>query len=65
MLNLGFTIQIAGELLIAVMVLRVHHRVLHEHKMDKKVFATMKREQLIGYIGVACLVVGYLVQVMN
>lgn len=60
----GFTIQTFGELLIAYTVLRVHGRVRQEHKIDARVFAAMKREQVIGATGMMLIVVGWLVQVV-
>ncbi|MBT6254300.1 hypothetical protein HOI83_03675 [Candidatus Uhrbacteria bacterium] len=62
--NYGLTIQVIGEVLIAFTLLRVHHRVLSDRKIDKKVFSEMKLEQKFGYIGVACIVAGYLIQVI-
>ena len=59
----GLTLQVLGEILIAFTLLRVHHRVLNEHKIDKRVFVEMKLEQKVGYLGVIFIVVGYLIQI--
>ena len=59
--TLGETIKVIGELLIALTVLRVHHRVLHEHKVDKKVFNEMRVEQILGIIGAAMIAIGFVV----
>jgi len=56
---LGHTLEVVGELLIGLTVLRVHHRVLHEHKIDQYVFKSMKREQFFGVIGLMLIIVGY------
>jgi len=64
-LILGKVITTLGTLFIAYAALRVHHRVLEEHKMDKKVFLSMKREQVIGVVGVALVVVGTCIEVFG
>lgn len=50
-----------GTLMIAFAALRVHHRVLNEHKVDEKVFADMQREQLVGLVGVCLVICGFIV----
>lgn len=65
MLNLeffGFTFDVIGKIMVAYTAIAVHHRVWKEHKIDKKVFATMKNEQVIGIIGIILIVIGYLLQ---
>ena len=61
---LAITLDTIGTLMIAFAALRVHHRVLNEHKIDKNVFSSMKRERIIGLSGVICIVVGYILQVV-
>ena len=56
------TLELFGAVFIAFAALRVHHRVLNEHKMDRDVFKVMKREQWIGIIGVLMLIVGFLLK---
>ena len=51
-----------GTLLIAFAALRVHHRVLNEHKIDRRVFKVMRREQLTGIAGAILIVVGFLIE---
>lgn len=60
---IGFTLDVIGKVLIAYTAIMVHYRFWQEHKIDEKVFATMKREQLIGIIGIALIIVGYLLQI--
>jgi len=57
---IGDTLTLIGGILIAYAALRVHHRVLYEHKIDRVVFMTMRREQKIGVIGVLFLVLGFI-----
>ena len=40
-----------GTVFIAYAALRVHHRVLGEHKIDEKVLKTMRIEQIVGWAG--------------
>ena len=56
--TIGFLLHTLGELLIAFTVLKVHHRVLREHKIDKKVFHEMRIEQAMGLMGVALIITG-------
>lgn len=60
---LGFTLGTAGKILVAFTAIRVHHRFLMEHKVDKKVLAEMKLEQVIGVLGVVLILVGYFFEV--
>lgn len=58
----GHSLEVAGELMIAYTVIRVHHRVTKEHKIDKAVLAAMNRERTIGIAGILFILVGYLLQ---
>ena len=60
---IGFTFETMGEILVAYTVIMVHHRVWKEHKIDKKVFTEMRREQVFGIIGISFIIVGYLIQI--
>ena len=58
-------LEFIGTILVAFTALRVHHRFLMEHQIDDKVFSTMKREQLVGLIGIAFLSTGFLLHLIN
>jgi hypothetical protein len=60
---IGFTLDFVGKLLLAVAVLRVHHRFIHHKKLDSFVAEEIKKERTIEFIGLACIVLGYLAQV--
>lgn len=60
---LGFTLDVIGKLMVAFTALMVHVRFRKEHRIDEEVFRTMRREQIIGIIGVALIIVGYILQV--
>ena len=58
-LLIGETLDVVGKIMIAFTVLMVHHRFRKEHKVDEKVFKAMRREQVIGLLGIAFIVIGY------
>ena len=58
-LLIGETLDVVGKIMIAFTVLMVHHRFRKEHKIDEKVFKAMRREQVIGLLGIALIVIGY------
>jgi len=60
---LGFTLDVIGKLMVAFTAVMVHHRFRKEHRIDERVFATMRREQVIGLLGIALIIIGYLLQV--
>lgn len=61
---IGLTFQVTGEVMIGVTAIMVHRRVWKEHKIDPAVYHEMKREQTIGIIGIAFLILGYILQVL-
>lgn len=60
---IGFTFETIGKILVAYAALRVHYRFRKEHKVDRKVFSTMHKEQVIGVIGIALIILGYVIQI--
>lgn len=59
---LGHTLDFVGKLLVSYTVLTVHMRVREEHKIDEKVFGAMKKEKNIGIIGIAMMILGYILE---
>ncbi|MBU0648399.1 hypothetical protein KJ855_04440 [Patescibacteria group bacterium] len=59
---IGLTLDVVGTLLIAFAAIMVHHRVLYEHQIDREVENTMKREQIVAKLGVALVIIGYVLQ---
>ena len=59
---LGSTADILGKVMVAYTALRVHHRVRQEHKIDRRVFMEMRKEQWLGFLGIGLMVLGYLMQ---
>lgn len=62
-LFLSETLEIIGNLLIAYTVIMVHYRFWKEHRVDRKVFLEMRREQIIGMVGVVFMLAGYFIKV--
>jgi len=62
--TLGYTLQTIGHLLIAYTAISVHFRFRKEHRIDDKVFKVMKREQIVGVIGVLLIIVGYIAHII-
>jgi len=54
----GFLIDTMGKLLVAYTSIMVHHRFLHEHKIDNAVFKIMRKEQYMGFAGIILILVG-------
>lgn len=59
---LGYTLDVIGKLLVAFTAVQTHYRIWQEHKIDKKVFASMKRERLYALIGIALIIIGFVIQ---
>ena len=60
---LSETIELIGHLLIAYTVIMVHYRFRKEHRIDQRVFLAMRREQVVGIIGVVFMLTGYFLKV--
>lgn len=60
----GKTLQVIGEVMIGITAIMVHRRVWKEHKINPLVYKEMKREQIIGVLGVILLVIGYFIQIL-
>ncbi len=54
-----------GTIMIAWAALKVHHRMLHEHKIDKFVFQSMKLEQRLGITGVFLVAISFIANVLS
>jgi hypothetical protein len=59
---IGFTSDIVGKVMVAFTAVMVHHRFWKEHKIDEQVFRAMKRERMVGIIGILLMVAGFLLQ---
>ncbi|PIR58879.1 MAG: hypothetical protein COU69_03070 [Candidatus Pacebacteria bacterium CG10_big_fil_rev_8_21_14_0_10_56_10] len=56
----GAASQTIGEITVAYTALSVHYRVRHEHKINSSVFREMRREHVLGMVGVVLLLAGFM-----
>lgn len=61
---LALILNTLGTLLIAYAALNVHHRFRHEHKVDDAVFTAMKREYVVGWIGIAMIILSFILELL-
>ncbi len=61
-LFLAHTFNVLGELMIGFTAIAVHYRFLKEHKVDARVLNTMKKEQVLGILGMIFIMAGYLIR---
>lgn len=60
---LGFTLDVIGKVMVAFTAIMVHRRFRKEHKVDERVFRSMRREQLLGIIGISLIIIGFILQI--
>ena len=60
---IGFTLDVIGKVMVAFTVIMVHYRVRKEHRISKRVFLAMRREQVIAIAGILLIIIGYAMQV--
>ncbi|NQV93383.1 hypothetical protein HQ403_02690 [Candidatus Kaiserbacteria bacterium] len=60
----GMTISVVGKVLLGVTVIRVHSKIVHEHKVDGAVLKEMRKEKILAILGVFFMVVGYILEAM-
>lgn len=62
---IGFTLDVVGKILVAYTALMVHYRFWKEHKVSEAVFENMRRERFIGLLGIALIILGYILQISS
>lgn len=60
---IGFTLDVIGKIMVAYTAIMVHYRFWEEHKIDEAVFAIMRRERVVGVLGIIFIVIGYILQI--
>ncbi len=63
--NMELIVSIAdyvGTVMVAYAALSVHHRILHEHKIDNMVYRIMRKEQVTGLIGVVLITAAFVLR---
>jgi hypothetical protein len=62
---LGLTIKTLGEVIIGLSVVSVHMRIMEEHKLDKRVYRSIRNEKFWGTIGVILIITGFSLEVFS
>ena len=55
---IGFILDTLGKLMVSYTTVRVHYRFWKEHQVDEAIFKEMRREQIIGMVGIVLILVG-------
>ena len=55
--------EFIGELLIAISVVRVHIHLLKEHKLDRDVYRTIKKEKMYVLLGIVFMFISFILQI--
>ena len=58
----AITFDVAGKILIGIMAILVHRRLWKEHRIDRKVLNELKLEQNVAFVGIAFIIIGYLLE---
>lgn len=59
---IGETFDVFGKVLIALTAIAVHDTVMREHKIDAAVGRTVKKEHVLGFLGIAMILTGYVLR---
>jgi hypothetical protein len=62
---LGFTFDFVGKFLLGVTVLLVHLSIEKERKIDKPVLRVMKREMIVGVLGLVFITAGFIMHMLD
>jgi len=63
---IGLSLEAIGVILLAVLILRVHWRMLKEHKVnDPDVWREMKLEQKAGIFSIVLIATGFILQMLS
>jgi len=60
---IALTFDVLGKIMIAYTVLQVHFRFWKEHRVDEVVFKEMRKERIVGIIGILFIIIGYLMNI--
>lgn len=61
---LGITLDAIGKVMVSSTALMVHYRFWKEHKVDNFVFKAMRRERVIGVVGIIFILLGYIFELL-
>lgn len=56
--NIGLMLDTLGKMMLGITVLIIHWHVSKEHKIDVNVMRAMKRERILGVLGILLIISG-------
>ncbi len=62
---IGSTFDVIGKILIGIAVLFVHGRILKKHRISNGVLKRMRKEQILGLLGIVFILIGYFIHILN
>lgn len=65
LLMVGVTLRVVGEIMVVLAVLHMHHTMIEEHRIDKRVVLTYRQERLLTWCGLCFIVLGYLAEMVS
>ncbi len=60
----AITLGTIGKVLLGIAVLRVHWHIFREHRIDKDVLTTIKKERVISILAIFFILAGYALEVV-
>jgi len=60
----GLTLGVLGKVLLAISVIMVHGKIVHEHRIDSAVLREMKHEKTLALASIALIVIGYVLELL-
>jgi pilus assembly protein TadC len=58
----GLTVGVFGKVLVALAILKVHHIMAEERKIDNRVIRSFAFEKTITILGVVAIIIGYMME---
>jgi len=55
----GMTLGVIGSTTVVLAVLHMHHSLVQEHKIDKKVILSYRQERWLTFVGLFLIIIGY------
>jgi len=59
----GITLGMAGKVLVILAVLHMHHSLVKEHRVDRRVILTYRQERVLTFIGLILIAIGYIMEI--
>lgn len=59
----GLTLSTLGKVIVVLAVLHMHHSLVKEHRVDRRVILSYHQERILTFIGLLLIVIGYVMEV--